>query len=152
MAVPIIAGAAGKTTETAATAGMQAAASGASSGAGVSISGTPLGGSQAKVIEAGSNTGGAGINGSPLGGLQSGTNNGPTGNTGNTASVKKSPSLYEKMKDHGPQIKSAINKTKMANEMRRDVHGFGKDMMGQDAHRNDPERSEPRVHTRSRRL
>lgn len=166
MAIPIIAGAAAeKTAETAATAslqtanmGVQAAASGASSGGvtgGTSISGTPLGGSQAKVLEAGSNAGDAGINGSPLGGLQSGANKGLTGNTGNTGSMQKSPlyeKLKEKMKDYGPQIKSAINKTKQANEMRKDVHGFGKDMMGQDAHRNDPERSEPRVHNRSRRL
>jgi hypothetical protein len=169
MAIPIIAGAAaGKTTETAATAslqtantGVQAVASGASNGgvtSGTSISGTPLGGSQAKVLEAGSNAGGAGINGSPLGGVQSGVNKGltgNTGNTGNTGSTQKSP-LYEKvkekMKDRGPQLKSAINKTKMANEMRRDVHRFGKDMMGQDAHRNDPERSAPSVHNRHRRL
>ncbi|HWQ95957.1 MAG TPA: hypothetical protein VN368_01160 [Candidatus Methylomirabilis sp.] len=165
MAVPIIAGATGKTTETAATAGMQTAnmgmqvaVSGASSGGGASsssgssISGTPLGNSLGKALDDLINKGGAGINGSPLGGLQSGTNKGPTGNTGNTGSVKKSPSLYEKMKEHGPQIKSAINKTKMANGMRRDVHGFGKDMMGQDAHRNDPERSEPKIHNRNRRL
>jgi hypothetical protein len=162
MAIPIITGAAaGKTTETAATAGLQtanmgvqAAASGASSGgiASTNVSGTPLGGSQSKVLWAGSNAGGEGINGSPLGGLQSGGNKGLTGNTGNTGSTLKTPSLYEKMKEHGPQIKSAINKTKMANGMRRDVHGFGKDMMGQDAHRNDPERSEPKIHNRSRRL
>jgi hypothetical protein len=161
MAIPILAGAAAeKTAETAATAsaqtvnmGIQAAASGASSGGVTSISGTPLGGSQSKVLWAGSKTGGGGINGSPLGG---GANKGLTGNPGNAGSIQKSPSLYEKvkekMKEHGPQIKSAINKTKQANEMRKDVHGFGKDMMGQDAHRNDPERSEPRIHTRSRRL
>jgi len=161
MAIPIIA-AAGKTTEIAATAslqtsnvGVQAVSSGASSGgvtSGTSISSTPLGGSQSKVLWAGSNSGGDGINGSPLGGLQSGGNKGLAGNTGNTGSIQKTPSLYEKMKEHGPQIKSAINKTKMANDMRRDVHGFGKDMMGQDAHRNDPERSEPKIHNRSRRL
>ena len=162
MAIPIIAGAAGKTTEIAATAslqtsnvGVQAVSSGASSGgvtSSTSISSTPLGGSQSKVLWAGSNAGGDGINGSPLGGLQSGGNKGLAGNTGNTGSTQKTPSLYEKMKEHGPQIKSAINKTKMANGMRRDVHGFGKDMMGQDAHRNDPERSEPKIHNRSRRL
>ncbi len=169
MAIPIIAGAAaGKTAETAATAsvqaanmGVQAAASGASNGGGVSISVTPLGGSQGNVLEAGNNTGGAGINGSPLGGIQSGINKGLTGNgsngsNGSTGSTQKSPSLYEKvrekMRDHGPQIKSAINKTMRANEMRKDVHGFGKDMMGQDAHRNDPERGAPSVHNRFRRL
>jgi hypothetical protein len=56
------------------------------------------------------------------------------------------------LKDHGHQIKSAVNKAKMANGMRRDVHGFGKDMMGQDAHRNDPERGAPRAHIRYKRL
>lgn len=165
MAIPIIAGAVGKTTEIAVTAslqtsnvGVQAVSSGASSGgvtSSTSISSTPLGGSQSKVLLAGSNAGAEGIKGSPLGGLQNGGNKGltgNTGNTGNTGSTQKTPSLYEKMKEHGPQIKSAINKTKMANDMRRDVHGFGKDMMGQDAHRNDPERSEPKIHNRSRRL
>ncbi len=162
MAIPIIAGtAAGKTAETAATTslqttsmGVQAAASGASGGGGASIPGTPLGSSQAKIPGAESNAGGAGINGSPLGGVKSGANEGLTGN-GNTGSTQKS-SLYEKvmekMNAHMPQIKSAINKANQANEMRKDVHGFGKDMMGQDAHRNDPERSAPSVHNRYRRL
>ncbi len=168
MAVPIIAGAAGKTTETAASAsmqtanmGVQAAASGASSGGGASsssISSAPLGNSLGKALDDLIDKGGAGINGSPLGGIQSGANRGLTGNgnTGNMGSPQKSPSMYEKVKDklndHRPQIKSAINKTMRANEMRKDIHGFGKDMMGQDAHRNDPERSEPRIHNRYRRL
>jgi hypothetical protein len=166
MVVPIIAGAATeKTAETAAAAsvqaanmGVQAAASGASSGgitSGASISGTPPGGSLGKSLDTLINAEGSGINSSPLGGLQSGANKGLTGNTGsigNAGSTQKSPTLYEKMKNHGPRIKSAINKTKKANEMRKGVHEFGKDMMGQDAHRNDPEQAAPRVHNKYRRL
>jgi hypothetical protein len=165
MVVPIIAGAAEKTTETTAAAsvqaanmGVQAAASGASSGGGASISGTPLGDSLSKSLDALINAEGSGINGSPLGGGQSGINKGLTGNlgnigkTGNTGSPQKPPSLYDKVKDHAPQIKSAINKAARTNEIRKDIHGFGKDMMGPDAHRNDPERGEPRAHSRYRRL
>ncbi len=159
MVVPIIAGAAEKTTETAAAAsvqaanmGVQAAASGASSGGGASISGTPLGDSLSKSLDALIHAESSGINGSPLGGGQSGINKGLTGNPGNTGSPQKQPSLYEKMKDHAPQIKSAINKAARTNEIRKDIHGFGKDMMGQDAHRNDPERGEPRAHSRYRSL